>query len=235
MKIVCLTSNLYHPVLVPFAHYWNKFAGADRRVTVACYDAPLPELPDNFDALRIGAQANFDWSLGLDEALRHIDDPIILLMLEDYFLSETVNWHWIEYAELLMRDDRSIAKFDLTDDRLKVAHEYRSLFTGGVSIIQSAHDALFQTSLQAALWRTSTLSALLCEGENPWQFEKRGTKRWITERACGYLGGDILGFDPPPMRYANAVGGEGNHPGVISGKHMPQWMRDECRVKGWLT
>lgn len=233
MRIVVLTSNQYHNCLPPFAHFWNKFAGADRRVTVACYDAPLPELPPNFDVLRIGNQVDYTWSAGLLKFLDMVDDDVILLMLEDYFLTEAVDWTLIDECADLVRYRTEILKIDLTNDRMK--HPYRlHRPVGNARLVENDEDAPFQTSLQAALWKPDLLKQFLHLSENAWQFEKKGTKRVIQHLEQHPASVWVFGTDLPPMRYINAVGGEGNFPGQITEKYMPQWMRDECRAKGWV-
>lgn len=228
MKIVCLTSNAYHNVLVPFAHYWNRFGF--RQVTVACYDAPLPDLPDNFEVLRIGNQADYTWSSGLKRALTLVDDAHVMLLLEDYFLTAPADWFVIGLAAGALQNNRNIAKFDLSDDRMKYGHHPDGSALG---VILSDWDAPFQTSLQAAIWRTDFLYRWLDDSENAWQFEKDGTRRIINARRRGICTDIIAGFREPPLVYANAVGGAGGKPGVIERKHMPEWMFDECVAKGW--
>lgn len=232
MRIVVLTSNLYHPVLEPFAYYWNTFAGDERRVTVVCYDAPLPTLPDNFNVLRIGQQVDYTWSAGLFRALDMLDTDVILLTLEDYFLINQPNWPLIDECADLLTHRGEVVKVDLSDDRLK--HDYlidRTLKHG--QLIRNADAAPFQTSLQAAIWRTNFLRRFLGPSENPWEFEKRGTKRVIAERQAGAFRGLVLGCKTPPLVYANACGGAGTKPGLIQAKHMPPWQYAECVARGW--
>lgn len=231
MRIVVLTSNQYHNCLPPFAHFWNKFAGTLRRVTVACYDAPVPELPPNFDALRIGNQADYTWSAGLLKFLDMIEDDVILLMLEDYFIEYAIGWQGIDDLRRLF-DYGSIQKIDLSGDRQKVEFIERDIYSNFL-LIESVDSSPYQASVQAALWRTSFLKRILAPHETAWQFEKYGTKRIIDQRQRG-MPTQILGtLNVHPMYYINAVGGEGNFPGQITEKYMPQWMRDECRAKGW--
>ena len=233
LRIVCLTSNAYHNCLEPFAHYWNRFAGAIRHVTVACYDAPAPALPDNFEVLRIGNQADFTWSSGLLKALDLLHDDVVLLMLEDYFLTEPVDWPPIDECADLVRYRTEILKIDLSDDRLKLPHRLHRPLNNG-RLVENANDAPFQTSVQAALWKTDLLRGFLRADESAWQFEKQGTKRVIQHLNEHPHSVWIFGLQDPPMTYANAVGGAGGKPGVIEAKHMPEWMWDECLQKGWV-
>lgn len=230
MRIVCLTSNEYIHCIEPFAHYWNRFGGAGHEVLVAGYDVAPPALPRNFTFFRIGRQAAFTWSAGLKRLIFQLDEPLVLLMLEDYFLTERPDWDKIDWLADHMRRHTQIAKADLTEDRLKVPHHPDSHVKG---LIISAWDAPFQASVQAAIWRTSLLWDCLDDTENAWQFEKNGTKRMVRDRRRGQLTQLIVGCREPPMRYANAVGGAGSKPGVIEARHMPDWMFQECVEKGW--
>lgn len=230
MNIVCLTSNGYVNCVEPFAYYWNRFAGTERGVVVAGYDVLPMNLPANFEAVSIGSQADYTWSAGLRKLLTLLGDDLVLLMLEDYFLTALVAWHKIRQIEKMMLAERKIAKFDLSDDRLKVPHRD---FDGVQGVIVSTSDAPFQMSFQAAVWRAGWLHNWLDPAWNAWEAEKLGTKRVIQarrSRSCDEL---ICGCATPPLQYANAVGGAGGKPGVIERKHMPDWMWHECVAKGW--
>jgi hypothetical protein len=231
MRIVCLTSNGYINCVEPFAHYWNHFAGADRRVTVACYDLLPQGLPDNFDVMSIGRQAEYTWSSGLLKLLEGIDDEIVLLMMEDYFLTQPVNWFLVDFAYGMMRNNALIAKIDLTDDRLKVPVSQENPFSPEVFV--SAPESAFTASVQAALWRRDFFEQFILPEENAWEFEKYASRRYYVAWRDRAYPKWILGYPRPPMQYANAVGGAGGKPGVIEPKHMPAWMWQECVEKGW--
>ncbi len=231
MNIVCLTSNAYRGCLEPFAYYWNRFAGEDRPVLIAHYEVEPPPLPRNFNTYCLGEQRRYTWSGGLRKLLTVLDEELVLLLLEDYFLTESVDWEMVERLEHLLLERPDVAKIDLSNDRLKVGHHADADHD---DLIVSDWDAPFQMSMQAALWRSDFLYRWLDPTENAWQAEKRGTKRLLQARQNGECVDLILGCRVPPLSYANAVGGEGNFPGVITTKYMPTWMRDECVVKGWV-
>lgn len=182
--------------------------------------------------IEIGTQADHTWSSGLLKLLDMFDDEILMLVLDDYFLTEPVNWRDVESLLALMKFDDGVAKIDLTDDRLKVEHTPSFTWQSVDRLICSASNAPFQTSLQAALWRTDFLKRFLDASEDAWQFEKHGTRRVISARQHD-TDRLILGTTDPPMRYANGVGGQGGKPGVIEARHMPAWMWEECVAKGW--
>lgn len=239
MRIVCLTSNAYLNCVAPFAHYWNQFAGAHYDVMVAGYESQPVHLPENFSFHSIGFQHDHTWSSGLLKLLESLDEEHILLLLEDYFLCEPVDWRVVQSLRHLMSVDHNVVKCDLTDDRLKVPFTSKG-FYGIARLIESEADAPFQASVQAAIWRRDFLMHILDPAENAWQFEKQGTKRIIEARRAAsddrfafVQTMHVMGTLDNPMRYANAVGGAGGKPGVIEARHMPAWMWDECLAKGW--
>lgn len=229
LEPVILTSNKYLRCLPPFAYLFNKF-WPGQSAKVVRYEVRPPSLPANFTNYAIGKQADYTWSSGL---LKYLDDHqggLILLMLEDYFINGAVRELAIKGAWGYMLANPKIAKIDLSDDRLKVPHTiHKDTITQ--SLIQSAPDAPFQTSLQAAIWRVDFLRRFLDPKEDAWQFEKHGTRRVIAAREAGTFDGLILGFKNPPMSYINAIGGEGGNPGLWDNKKIPPWMVEELSRK----
>jgi hypothetical protein len=224
MQIVVLTSNDYLRCLPPFAHLFNKFWGENQSVTVVRYDIRPPKLPVNFNNVAIGKQQDYTWSSGLISYLNYADD-LIILMLEDYFIDKPVKVDKIKAAYKMMKQNETIVKFDLTEDRLKFPH-----IQIGNGLIKSNQDAQFLTSTQAAIWQKDFLLSCLHPSENAWQFEKKGTKRLI-ESGFDKL---ILGYQDAPLSYINAVSGEGSKAGQFDFKRMPKWMIDELGAKKLL-
>lgn len=229
LEVIVLTSNAYLQCLPPFAYLFNQFWGKEQAVKVVRYEVRPRNLPANFTNFAIGNQAEYTWSSGLLKYLEHHKGNLILLMLEDYFIDQTVNEIVMGWAWSYMLDHPEIAKIDLTNDRLKVAH---TQYDKAMGLIQSDPDTQFQTSTQAAIWRVDYLKRFLDPDENPWQFERRGTKRVIRAREAGEFDGLILGFKNPPLSYINAVGGEGNNPGAWDRKKFPSWMWSELNGRG---
>jgi hypothetical protein len=226
LQVVVLTSNDYVHCLPPFAYLFNQYWSKEQAVKVVRYDLRPPKLPTNFSNFAVGIQHDFSWSQGLLRYLAYHPGDLILLMLEDYFLNKPANVYEIEGMWRYMQYHPEVAKVDLTDDRLKVGHsDYNE------TMIVSDDDAHFQTSTQAAIWRKDYLLRFLHPDENPWQFERRGTKRVIAARRSGEFNGLILGFKKPPLSYVNAVGGEGNNPGAWDFKKLPAWMVKRLRER----
>ena len=228
MEVTVLTSNAYLHCLPPFAYLFNKFWSVNQAVKVVRYEVRPLNLPTNFTNYAIGKQADYTWSSGLIKYLNGYNGELVVLMLEDYFLSEQAHAVRINQLYAYMQQNPKIAKIDLTNDRLKVAH--KPFPDKDFDFIQSAPDAPFQTSLQAAIWRKDFLLRFLNPKENPWQFEKLGTKR-VIEAKEDFL---ILGCKKPPVTYINAIGGEGNNPSAWDTKKIPTDMMFELKQRGLM-
>jgi hypothetical protein len=229
MLVVVLTSNKYVHCMPPFSYLFNKFWDPGQPVQVVRYDVRPAKMPGNFSNFAIGVQDEYTWSSGLIKYLHYHPGNLILLMLEDYFISEPVDKTQIARYWHMMKASPHIAKIDLSGDRLKVGHTDTN-----DDLVLSANDAPFQTSLQAAIWRKDFLLKYLDPQEDPWQFEKHGTKRIVNDRNLGKFDGLVLGAKKPPLVYINAKGGEGNHPEKWDFKKIPDWMKGELKNKGLL-
>lgn len=226
LEVIVLTSNAYLHCLPPFAYLFNKFWSANQPVKIIRYEHRPRNLPANFTNFAVGNQDDYTWSSGLIRYLQYHNSELVLLMLEDYFLSESAFVPLITQLYALMQNHPEIAKIDLTNDRLKVPHQdWQGDFP---NLVQSVDDAPFLASLQAAIWRKDFLLKFLDPTENPWQFERRGTKRMAKEKPL------ILGCKTPPLTYVNAIGGEGGNPGAWDNKKIPQGMMSELRGRGLI-
>jgi hypothetical protein len=228
LEVTVLTSNDYLRCLPAFAYLFNKF-WSGQPAKIVRYEIRPHNLPPNFTNFAIGNQADYTWSSGLIKYLQHHNGDLILLMLEDYFLDRKVDAKAVSRGWEMMLRHPEVSKIDLTNDRLKVAHNPTTL---NVGMVTSDNGAPFQTSLQAAIWRKDFLLRFLDPKETPWQFEKNGTKRVLDARARGEFNGLILGFKQPPMSYINAVGGEGSNSDKWDRKKFPSWMWNELSGRG---
>lgn len=235
LVVHCLTSNAYVHAIPGFAYLFNKFWSDDQGVKILRYDVRNPKLHlPNFHVIAIGKQADHTWSSGLRgylEGLAHAGETHILLMLEDYYLSTPVDRQAVKALHAYALDNPEVAKIDLSGDRLKFPHTEHPT-ANSVPVVLSADDALFQTSIQAAIWRIDYLLRFLVDSETPWQFEKAGTRRVIAAREAGTFDGKILGTSRAVLNYVNAIGGEGTKPGEYDRRKFPPALWAELEAKG---
>jgi hypothetical protein len=131
------------------------------------------------------------WCETLGKFLSTLDDEYILLMLDDYWVQEVDQWL---FSRAQLGVEEGAAKVDLSGDRVKFPHTLRP-----DGFVESAANAPYRTSLQAALWRVDYLMRYCCDGWSPWDFELQGRNM---ARDDGAL---ILGTSRPALRYINVM------------------------------
>jgi len=111
------------------------------------------------------------WSGSLRSFLNQLDSENVLLMLEDFFLCETVETaNVLEQLAGLRRLGGAVL-------RLRPDPPPTIKLEGFPSLGEQHRLASFRVSLQASFWDRRALLALLRDGESPWQFELEGTLR----------------------------------------------------------
>lgn len=233
MKIVVLTSNDYLHCLPGFMYLFNRHFQTDTLVNVVGYDRTPLSLKSNYRWHSLGNQSDHTWSSGLSRYVATVipDERYILLLLEDYWLNADVDMERFQHACDLMIDQPVIGKIDLSGDRHKVKHTHSLQYPG---YILSDPTSAWQTSTQAAIWKTDFLLEYLHHSESAWTFEKKGSKRVIRRRNEGLEQRLVLGMKPPLMKYVNSIGGEGNHPHVWAQKRFPLALWNEMLERGYV-
>jgi len=200
MRVIVLTSDVSMFLMKGFILQWMKYKfPIANPVLVAGFtppDFPIP-LP-YFEFVSLGDFKDYPinkWSDGLIKLLTSITDPLVLLMLEDFWLMREVNARAIRIAHSLMLDDNNIARFCLSSDRLYEKSSFDVKSIGDIDIIESPNGIEYRFSTQASLWRRSSLLELLLPGETPWEAEILGNTR------LNQTDWRVLGTRQWPMRY----------------------------------
>ena len=120
-------------------------------------------------SIRVGSDRG--WADNLRLALEQISEEYILYTQEDYWIDRPVN-------DLAIRDYVQVLQSGQADYiRLYPAPPPELSFPGDDRLGVLGPEAEYRASLQMALWRKSSLLALLKPGETPWQFEVEGSRR----------------------------------------------------------
>jgi hypothetical protein len=176
-----------------FFRQWNKYCGL--RGMVVC-EQIAPRVPEGWSFMRTGYDHDGKrWVGNLQMALKQVYADVVLLVLDDYWLTKQADVIRIQSMANSMAVDQDIDKIDLTNDRIGFANtDYNEDY------VRSNQDAQYLTSTQAALWRTIFLQTCLSDPSwNPWQFELIGTKE-VAKRSH-----KILGCRIPAIHYANVM------------------------------
>jgi len=112
------------------------------------------------------------WSESLFLGLEQVNTPLVLLILDDFFLSGNV-----DVVALQTAVDKMVANnyshITLTEyGRSRPSIESRDPF-----LLSIQQDARYRVSTSPALWRKSSLMTYLRSHENAWQFEVFGSIR----------------------------------------------------------
>jgi hypothetical protein len=186
-------SDLWDPFLRLLFKYWPELKTQHKDMNI--YLVSNVEHIHHPRVSNILIPKDRNWSDSMLYALQQIDEPYVLVMLEDYFLNHPVNDQhiWDAFAEMLRQDAAYLQiAFHIDDPDLSVTYPH--------NIVRKQQNAKYRTSLQAAIWDKKVLEDLLLSGESPWKFEKAGSVRSeaITRPFLAIL-------SPPPIEYLNAV------------------------------
>jgi ABC-type antimicrobial peptide transport system permease subunit len=164
--------DCWTPFFTLFKKYWTDYTGKiylnTETKAFTFPDLDIISVQNN----KLTPNKNITWSQCLINALEMIEEDIILYMQEDYFIKSKVKNEIVENFMLLMSQN-DIDCLHLTDQSSSepfFPSNYEDLW-----LIDK--NASFRISCQAALWRKSVLLQYIRAYENPWQFEKYGTKR----------------------------------------------------------
>lgn len=120
----------------------------------------------------VGANRELSWSECLLKCLSQVDTEIVLYLQEDYFLKNYVGTRTIDDLADYMREN-AISNIRL----LECGNSGPWEPTEHPLLWKVNRKSNYLISLQAGLWRVSTLKKYLRKHETPWEFEIYGTKR----------------------------------------------------------
>ncbi len=209
MQIAVLTSDKTSGALPAFMRQWDKYFDRPRYphprekqdVVITGYTQPGFAIAAPFRFASIGEFKDYPverWSDGVIHFLQTLPDELVLILLDDYWLTRNVDLDTVALAEAYMLAHPDVIRFDLTTDRLYDAHhELESI--GSIDLIEADKAATYNLSFQASIWRRELLLEVLRPGETPWESEIRGSERL---NRGPYR---VVGTCQWPMRYIVAV------------------------------
>ncbi len=157
-----------------YSWIWDAFFKSFKKYWPDCpYDLFLgsneidPEI-DKVTTLLSGHDSR--WGFTTRTNLERIKAEYVLFMQEDYLLREPVRTHIIEKVQqnLISGDGHCVR---LNDSFMK------KYVKSPDQIVVNPPGTPFRTSLQASIWKRSTLLKLIRDEETPWDFEVKGSRR----------------------------------------------------------
>lgn len=116
--------------------------------------------------------SDISWSKRIMNSLNSVNTPYVIMMLDDFWLKESVNVSEISRCINMMNDDIEIKCINFAKQpgpNKKYLNENIYERRGRV--------APYRVNAQIALWRVDYLKKILKSYENPWQFELSGSFR----------------------------------------------------------
>jgi len=174
-RILILTSDHYAPLLKGFAHQWNQYCGLS--ATVVYHNVAPAPLPNNFTLLASPGEDR-DWSGCLKRALDQVTDEIVIVGLDDHWLSAPADLETLIRAEAYLRANDDVQRIDLTEDRATFPYMERD---GYLQAVFNPTKVEYPLSSQFSLWRRAFLQRVLREGETVHQFEVEASRAVLSE------------------------------------------------------
>lgn len=181
IPVIVMTSDKYMLSLRPFMYLFNKHWGWFQEARILCFKKPNFYLPDNFSIYSLGDMANYPvnrWSNAIIDYLNlHPQIGHFILMLEDYWITRTVDYRSVELLYQYAIDHPEVIKVDLCADRQFAAgaKEYGKL--GDLDLVQSDCTSQYHMSLMTGIWNRNQFMKIVIPDESPWQVELEGTNR----------------------------------------------------------
>lgn len=140
-----------------------------------------------------------DWSSDFRSMLEQIPQPYMIVLIEDYLLTQHIDTTVIEGLITYMEDREAGCL------RLYPCPGPDRPCPDNPLVGEISKGADYRLSLQAAVWDKQTLLELLRDGESAWELELNGTKR-TNDLDAPFLG--VIGDSPIPYFCTGVVKGK---------------------------
>lgn len=232
IPVFVTTSDKYLRTLLPFSYLFNLYWGADQEVIVGGFSPPDFDLPNNFSFHSIGEQSSYPvekWTDGLLDLLAAYPQyHHAVILLEDYFLSRSVDREAIRMLYDYAVQFRYVAKVDLCADRLYAAGMTDFDTCGRLDLILSDYTSQYHFSWMAGVWNLDFLRGFLQRGWSAWDCELVGTPK-LAMLKDGYI---VVGTRNWPLRHTLAH--RGGDPSILLLDGIKQVDIDEMRKLGYI-
>lgn len=156
--------DLWKPFFTLFFRYWQ-----DCPYPVYLGSNHLTYTDSRVKMITVGDDR--DWSSGFRKMLELIQQPYVIVLLEDYLIYQPVNTDKIRELASYMKNKRAgvLRLFPCPGPDMPCQDN--------PEVGEISKGADYRISLQAALWNKQILLSLLQEGESAWHFELKGSRR----------------------------------------------------------
>jgi len=188
IPLVVLSCDKYADLWKGFFHQWKKFMPIPLHIYLITNYKDF-ELKDDLKVEVINTGEDPDWSTSLIFGLNQIKEDKIFLILEDLFISESINpQEFLEMFDFCRSQDAQHIKY-LANPLGELRVENFLKYTPGMPYLVSV----------CGLWDREYLLSLLIPGESPWDFEVNASYR------ARYSAERFYSPTKPLLKYKNMV------------------------------
>lgn len=161
-------ADLHEPFLVSFRKHWPDCPWLVVLLTeTACGVTPGGPSPRPFDRVIMTGLGKC-WSVMMAEALRQIETPYVILMMDDYLLSGRVS------TEKVIRRFEQAKAFSAANLRL-VPSPKGGLAFRDTDLLECPKNTAYCVSCQVGFWARDYLLGLVERTKSAWEFEREGS------------------------------------------------------------
>lgn len=202
VSVVCVTCDKYSRLIPGFCHFLAKYWPDRPWPLQIVAEREQPWFPTGVGYYYYGRDRG--WSTNMCQFLDEVATEYIVLLLDDYYLSEPANGPLLSWLMSTMQEDKTIGYINLRpwgDDMLGGRDLVSWQQVGGKPNVgeYDKETAQYLLSLQPGLWAARRLRQLLRKGEDERQAEIVGTER---ARAVSFRMLGVLEF---PLPYVNVT------------------------------
>jgi hypothetical protein len=160
-----------------------------------CIGSNFLQAPDGARTVAIGEDVN--WADGVQRMLDAISESHVIVMLEDFLLTERVDTGSIErLVDIAYKEDIDCLRLSPLPEPSPLPTQAVSRYPD-LGVVESG--TLYRVSAQPAIWSVSALRGYLIAGFTPWEFELLGTQ--LSEHRSHTFWGPFQ----PRLHYFHAV------------------------------
>ena len=210
MRIIVPSSDVTQWAIQGMLYTLDKYWPNHPPVLIGGYTPPPFPLPPYAQFQSIGAFKDYPadkWSDGFLRLLETLDDDVIIVHFDDFWLVQEVPDALVRYLGDYLQQYPHIARIDLTADRANSGYaqdarvekyRYRGEWRE-FTLISTPPVTPYQLSFQTGLWRRKALIQYLKPGETAGESEVRGSNRMTLANA------NVLGTLNQPVKYKIVV------------------------------
>ena len=161
--LVC-SCDKYADVLGPFAELWRKFWPDCPFETVLVTETASSE---GFNRVILAGPGK-PWCENLAIALKEIDTPYVLMLMDDYYLKSPVD------TSLILRRLEEAKKFNAASLRLNPMPPGRTA-RRDTDLLEMPKDVAYCVTCQTSIWNRDFLLGLAERNKSAWEFERYGS------------------------------------------------------------